>query len=222
MIRLTGIQKTYFSKNLQTSVLHNINLEIQKGEFVCLHGKSGSGKTTLLNIIGLLDRFTEGNYFFNSLDVATLSENAKAKLRNKHFGYIFQGFHLIPELNIMENVGVPMGYAGVAKKERHRIAGELLIKVHLEHRLKHKPAQLSGGERQRVAIARALSNDPSVVLADEPTGNLDTQSTNEIMEILHKLNQEGKTIILVTHDENLLSGATKILEITDGKIDQNL
>ncbi|MCI6535272.1 ABC transporter ATP-binding protein [Lachnospiraceae bacterium HCP28S3_F9] len=220
MIKLSDICKTYINKENSHDVLHHVNLEIQDGEFVIISGTSGSGKTTLLNILGLIDRATGGNYILNGENITDMNDNAHAELRNKMFGYVFQSFYLIDELNIVENVCVPAGYAGERKKERNKRAEELLKVVGLGDKVHSRPSQLSGGEKQRVAIARALINNPKIILADEPTGNLDSNNSRIVMELLKKKYIEGKTIIMVTHDPSLEIYATKIIHIVDGKIEE--
>lgn len=220
MIKLSDICKTYINKENSLDVLHHVNLEIQDGEFVIISGTSGSGKTTLLNILGLIDRATGGNYILNGENITDMNDNAHAELRNKMFGYVFQSFYLIDELNIVENVCVPAGYAGERKKERNKRAEELLKVVGLGDKVHSRPSQLSGGEKQRVAIARALINNPKIILADEPTGNLDSNNSRIVMELLKKKYIEGKTIIMVTHDPSLEIYATKIIHIVDGKIEE--
>ena len=220
MIKLSDICKTYINKENSHDVLHHVNLEIQDGEFVIISGTSGSGKTTLLNILGLIDRATGGNYILNGENITDMNDNAHAELRNKMFGYVFQSFYLIDELNIVENVCVPAGYAGERKKERNKRAEELLKVVGLGDKVHSRPSQLSGGEKQRVAIARALINNPKIILADEPTGNLDSNNSRIVMELLKKKYIEGKTIIMVTHDHSLEIYATKIIHIVDGKIEE--
>ena len=220
MIKLSDICKTYINKENSHDVLHHVNLEIQDGEFVIISGTSGSGKTTLLNILGLIDRATGGNYILNGENITDMNDNAHAELRNKMFGYVFQSFYLIDELNIVENVCVPAGYAGERKKERNKRAEELLKVVGLGDKVHSRPSQLSGGEKQRVSIARALINNPKIILADEPTGNLDSNNSRIVMELLKKKYIEGKTIIMVTHDPSLEIYATKIIHIVDGKIEE--
>ena len=220
MIKLSDICKTYINKENSHDVLHHVNLEIQDGEFVIISGTSGSGKTTLLNILGLIDRATGGNYILNGENITDMNDNAHAELRNKMFGYVFQSFYLIDELNIVENVCVPAGYAGERKKERNKRAEELLKVVGLGDKVHSRPSQLSGGEKQRVAIARALINNPKIILADEPTGNLDSNNSRIVMELLKKKYIEGKPIIMVTHDPSLEIYATKIIHIVDGKIEE--
>lgn len=218
MIRMRNVNKIYVGKNIRTKVLDEINLNIDEREFICIYGPSGCGKTTLLNIIGLMDTYTSGTYSFNEKNINQKEEKEFNKLRNSQFGYIFQDFNLIPDLNVLENICVPMGYGGVKKKDRELRAKKLLEKVGLSERSKHFPDQLSGGEKQRVAIARAISNNPKVILADEPTGSLDQENGIKIMEILKDLNKQGTTIIMVTHDVNLSNYATRVIKILDGKI----
>ena len=220
MIKLSDICKTYINKENSHDVLHHVNLEIQDGEFVIISGTSGSGKTSLLNILGLIDRATGGNYILNGENITDMNDNAHAELRNKMFGYVFQSFYLIDELNIVENVCVPAGYAGERKKERNKRAEELLKVVGLGDKVHSRPSQLSGGEKQRVAIARALINNPKIILADEPTGNLDSNNSRIVMELLKMKYIEGKTIIMFTHDPSLEIYATKIIHIVDGKIEE--
>lgn len=218
MIKMRNVNKIYYGKNIRTKVLDEINLNIDEGEFICIYGPSGCGKTTLLNIIGLMDTYTSGTYSFNEKNINKKEEKEFSKLRNSQFGYIFQNFNLIPDLNVLENICVPMGYGGIRKKARELRAKELLEKVGLLERLKHFPEQLSGGEKQRVAIARAISNNPKVILADEPTGSLDQENGIKIMEILKELHKQGTTVIMVTHDVNLSIYATRVINILDGKI----
>lgn len=218
MLRLQNIEKTYKGRGVATEVLKDVSLTIGQGEFVCLVGRSGSGKTTLLNIIGLMDAATGGQYYFQNRAVADLSQNARAAIRNREIGYVFQAFHLISELNVLDNVTLPMGYGGVCAQKRKQRGKELLELVGMAHREKYRPAELSGGEKQRVAIARALSNRPQLILADEPTGNLDSQNAQEIMGILKKLHQEGITVIMVTHNMELTAGCTALYTLNDGKL----
>lgn len=218
VIELKDVCKTYLGKGHNTEALKNINLTIEKGEFVAIMGASGSGKSTLLNILGCIDSLSNGSYNFNNKDVETLHNKELAHLRNKEIGYIFQSFNLIEELNIIENVSMPLGYGGVKTKERHKIALKLLEQVGLLEKEKVYPRHLSGGQQQRVAIARALSNNPDVLLADEPTGNLDSKSGAEIMDILMDLHKKNTTIILVTHDEKVAAYAKRRIVLKDGKI----
>lgn len=219
MIHLKNIRKTYYGKDVETEVLKGINLEIEKGEFVCVLGTSGCGKSTLLNILGLLDQATEGVYELEGIDVMKLGKNESAAIRNQKIGFVFQAYHLIPEINVLENIVVPLGYAGVPKKEREIAARKLLDKFEMSHLEKKYISQMSGGEQQRVSIMRAIVNHPSLLLADEPTGNLDKENTRKIMEILKKLNQEGMTIVMVTHDMELVQYATRVIRIEGGGIE---
>lgn len=218
MLQLENIEKTYRGRGVATEVLKGVTLTIRQGEFVCLLGRSGSGKTTLLNIIGLMDAATGGRYYFEGKEVTALSQNVCAEIRNREIGYVFQAFHLISELNVVDNVTLPMGYGGASAKKRRQRGMELLELVGMAHRAKYRPAELSGGEKQRVAIARALSNQPKLILADEPTGNLDSQNAQEILEILKKLHREGITIVMVTHNVELTAGCTAIYTLNDGKL----
>ena len=220
MIHMKNIWKTYYGKDVETEVLKGIDLEIEKGEFVCIFGTSGCGKSTLLNILGLLDQATEGVYELEGTDVMKLGKNEGAAIRNQKIGFVFQAYHLIPEINVLENIVVPLGYAGVPKKEREQAARKLLNEFGMAHLEKKYISQMSGGEQQRVSIMRAIVNNPSLLLADEPTGNLDKENTRKIMEILKKLNQEGMTIVMVTHDTELVQYATRVIRIEEGKNDQ--
>ena len=218
IVELKGVTKVYRLGKVFVPALRGINLDIRKGEFISIMGPSGSGKTTLMNIIGCLDRPTEGKVLIEGKNVAELSDDELARIRREKIGFVFQQFNLIPRLTALENVALPMWFAGINKRERERRAKKLLELVGLGDRIKHKPAELSGGERQRVSIARALANNPEIILADEPTGNLDTKSGKEIMKILKKLNKKGKTIVLVTHDEIFAKEAERIIRIRDGKL----
>ena len=215
MIELKNICKTYDGTH---TVLDGISMTIDSGEFLMLIGKSGCGKSTLLNILGLLDDPTSGEYSFESRDLATLKEKEKALFRREKIGFIFQSFYLIEEFNVIDNVSHPLGYAGVKKSERYRIAREKLDLLGMADRATEKVTRLSGGEQQRVAIARALVNNPKVILADEPTGNLDTQNRDMVMDILQRLHKMGHTIIMVTHDMDLWPYASSVVRISDGKI----
>jgi len=216
LIHLRDIRKTYLLGKVSVEVLKGINLDVEEGEFVAIMGRSGSGKSTLLNIIGCLDRQTSGSYQFEGLDMAGKSDNELAELRNKKFGFVFQTFNLLPRFSAYKNVELPMLYSGIPSKEREKRVLEMLKKVGLLHRKNHTPAELSGGEQQRVAIARALVMNPSVLLADEPTGNLDIPTGKEIMDIFKQLNKEGITIVLVTHEMSIAQEATRIVTIKDG------
>ena len=216
MIELKDICKSYYGQGIENKVLRHIDLKIEKGEFVMLYGESGSGKTTLLNMIGLLDSCTSGQILLNGENITNLAGDEQARLRNQTFGYVFQSFYLIPELNVTENVCLPAGYAGKKKKEMVRRAGILLQEVGLADKKKFRPSQLSGGEKQRVAIARALMNDPDIILADEPTGNLDSGNSGKIMTLLKKQHLQGKTIVMVTHDPEMDRYATRKIRMADG------
>ena len=218
MIQLSEAKKIYGTGEGTVHALSGITLTIQKGEFVAITGKSGCGKTTLLNIIGLLDNLTEGHYTLNGQDVRHLSEKAKARLRFQTFGYIFQSFNLLSSHTVAENVALPLGYAGVPKQERLARAAEMLRKVGLLDKMKAYPNELSGGQQQRVAIARALINHPPIILADEPTGNLDSRSSAQIMDILAELADEGATLLLVTHDVGVAKRAGRRVGMEDGGI----
>ena len=218
MIRLSQITKTYGSGSLSVPVLRGLDLEIGDGEFVAIMGPSGSGKSTLMNIIGFLDKQTGGTYSLNGEDLKQANEKQLAGLRNKHIGFVFQQFFLLPRLNAQKNVETPLLYAGVSKKERSERALGLLEKVGLKDRTGHLPSELSGGQKQRVAIARALVNRPTVILADEPTGALDSKTGAQIMELLTELNREGKTVIIVTHEEEIAACTDRIIVLRDGLI----
>lgn len=219
MITTQNLSKVFQTKEIETQALDNINLNIEKGEFVSIMGPSGCGKSTLLNLIGLLDQPSSGDIFIDGINVAGMEDKEMAKFRNQKMGFIFQSFHLIPALNIIDNVELPLLYRkNVPAAERKAKATAVLEKVGLSHRMKHFPAQLSGGQCQRVAIARAIIGNPAIILADEPTGNLDSKTGNEIMEILHQLNREGTTIMMVTHDRNIAQQTTRIINFLDGKM----
>ncbi|HOF07932.1 MAG TPA: ABC transporter ATP-binding protein [Bacteroidales bacterium] len=218
IISLNNIQKTYFIGQVVVNALQGINLKINKNEFVVIMGASGSGKTTLMNIIGCLDTPTSGEYYLNNQLVSGLSDDELAGIRNKEVGFVFQTFYLLPRYNALENVMLPLIYAGVNKNERMARAEAMLELVGLKDRMHHKPNEMSGGQRQRVAIARALINNPSIILADEPTGNLDSRSSYEIMLLLEKLHNEGNTIVLVTHEPDIALFGHRIVKLRDGKI----
>ncbi|MBD9279902.1 MAG: ABC transporter ATP-binding protein [Clostridiales bacterium] len=220
MIQLSEAKKIYGTGESTVHALSGITLTIQKGEFVAITGKSGCGKTTLLNIIGLLDNLTEGHYTLNGQDVRHLSDKAKARLRFQTFGYIFQSFNLLSSHTVAENVALPLGYAGVPKQERLARAAEMLRKVGLLDKMKAYPNELSGGQQQRVAIARALINHPPIILADEPTGNLDSRSSAQIMDILAELADEGATLLLVTHDAGVARRAGRRVRMENGGISE--
>lgn len=202
--------------------LQNLTFSINRGEFVAIMGSSGSGKSTLMNILGCLDSASGGNYWLNGVNVLDYDDNALSRLRNEEIGFVFQSFNLLPRLSALENVSLPMIYKGVRQKERRRRAMDLLRKVSIEHRFNHRPNQMSGGQVQRVAIARALANNPSIILADEPTGNLDSQTTKDIMGIFSRLHREGNTIIIVTHDKFVAQFAKRIIKLRDGIIESDL
>lgn len=218
LIELKGINKTYKNGDQELRVLKDIDLEVEKGEFVAIMGPSGSGKSTLMNVIGLLDRPTSGDYFLDGQEVGNLSEKKLARVRNEQIGFVFQQFFLLPKLNAFQNVELPLIYAGVHPAKRKEIAEQYLEKVELGSRMHHLPSELSGGQKQRVAIARALVNQPAIVLADEPTGALDTKTGEQIMDLLTKLNREGKTIIMVTHEPEIAAFANRRIVIRDGVI----
>ena len=220
MIQLSEAKKIYGKGESAVHALSGISLNIQKGEFFAITGKSGCGKTTLLNIIGLLDNLTEGHYTLNGQDVRHLSDKAKARLRFQTFGYIFQSFNLLSSHTVAENVALPLGYAGVPKQERLARAAEMLRKVGMLDKMKAYPNELSGGQQQRVAIARALINHPPIILADEPTGNLDSRSSAQIMDILAELTDEGATLLLVTHDAGVARRAGRRVRMEDGGISE--
>ena len=217
LIKLESVNKIYKSGKIETHVLKDINLEIYPGEFVAIMGPSGSGKTTLMNILGLLDKPSSGKYYLNGIEVSLLDDNEISKLRNEYIGFVFQAFYLIPYLNVFDNVLLPMLYSS-KKLPFEKRAKDLLEKLGMKDRMHFKPNQLSGGQKQRVAIARALLNDPSIILADEPTGQLDSKSSKAVMEIFKNLNKEGKTIILVTHDPSVADYAKRKIYLKDGKI----
>jgi putative ABC transport system ATP-binding protein len=221
MIQLKGISKLYDLGEVKVNALKDVNLTINRGEYVAIMGPSGSGKSTLMHILGILDTVSGGQYLLEDYDITSLPDKEQARIRNKHFGFIFQSFNLFPELSALENVMLPMQYANVAHKERKQRAVTLLEEVGLSHRMHHLPSMLSGGEQQRVAIARALSNDPDLILADEPTGNLPSDKGEEIMQILEKLNHSGVTIVMVTHNPQQGARAKRIINLQDGKIIEN-
>ncbi len=217
-IQLTDISKEYISDEIVTKVLFENNLSVEKGEFVAITGPSGSGKSTLLNILGLLDTATSGTYILNKTDVTSLTEDEQADIRNKEIGFVFQSFNLLKRITVFENVILPSIYKGSSPEARKERATELLMAVGLENQIYKRPNQLSGGQQQRVAIARALMNEPAIILADEPTGNLDSKSGADIMNILKKLNDEGNTIIMITHDKGIASVAKRSVSISDGRL----
>ena len=219
IIRLENICKSYYLGKQELEVLKGINIDILKNEYVALMGPSGSGKSTLMNILGCLDTASRGRYILNGHDVSRMIDNDLAEIRNKEIGFVFQQFNLLPRLTAVENVALPLIYSGIAKKERTERALEVLRKVKLDDRSHHRPNELSGGQCQRVAIARALINDPAIILADEPTGNLDSKTSHEIMDILGKIHNDGNTVVLVTHEEDIAGFAHRVIRLRDGVIE---
>ena len=218
MIKLTGINKIYRTNEIETLALENVNLDVAKGEFVSIMGPSGCGKSTLLNIMGLLDAPSSGKIEIDGTSVESMKDKELAAFRNKTLGFVFQSFHLINSLNVIDNVELPLLYRKMAAKERTRLAKEVLDRVGLSHRMRHMPTQLSGGQCQRVAIARAIVGNPEIILADEPTGNLDSKMGAEVMELLHKLNKEdGRTIVMVTHNEEQAKQTSRTIRFFDGR-----
>jgi putative ABC transport system ATP-binding protein len=219
VIRLEEIKKSYFMGKQELQVLKGISLQIQRNEYVALMGPSGSGKSTLMNILGCLDSPSSGTYILNGHDVSKMPDNELAEIRNKEIGFVFQQFNLLPRLTALENVALPLVYSGISKKLRTEMAMEVIKKVDLEDRHHHKPNELSGGQCQRVAIARALVNNPAIILADEPTGNLDTKTSYEIMNIFSKIHADGNTVVLVTHEEDISNYAHRVIRLRDGVIE---
>jgi len=217
-IELRDIRKTYENGPLKVPVLHGISFNVARGEYVAIMGPSGSGKSTLMNLIGCLDRPTQGTYVLDGVDVSMLDDNALAEIRLKKLGFVFQGFNLLPRTDALKNVALPLFYAGVGTRERMRRAQAALDEVGLADRGTHQPTQLSGGQQQRVAIARALINDPAVLLADEPTGNLDSKTSDDIMALFEQLHESGRTILMVTHDENVARHARRVIRLLDGLV----
>ena len=218
MIKTKNLKKTYATEDVETTALSNVNLEIKEGEFVSIMGPSGCGKSTLLNIMGLLDNPTSGEYWFLDTEISNLSERQRAQLRKGNIGFVFQSFNLIPDLNVFDNVDVPLRYQGLASRTRRARIETALTLVGLFSRARHLPSQLSGGQQQRVAIARALACQPRLILADEPTGNLDSATAREIMELLEKVNASGTTIVMVTHDIGCAASADRQIHLLDGRL----
>lgn len=218
MIEVKDIVKRYVTGEIDFTALKEVSLKIEKGEFTSIMGPSGSGKSTMMNILGCLDRMDGGTYILNGSNVSHLSDKELAHIRNKEIGFVFQAFNLLPRMTVLENVELPMAYAGISKKERREKALTALDKVGLSDRVKHRPNEISGGQKQRVAIARAIVNTPAVIMADEPTGNLDTKSSVEIMRIFQDLNNEGATIIMVTHEADIAQHTKRIVRFRDGEI----
>ncbi len=221
IIELRGIRKVYQMGDEQVEALRNIDLDIARNEFLALMGPSGSGKSTLMNLIGCLDTPSSGSYMLNGKDVSSMNDDELAEVRNKEIGFVFQTFNLLPRISALDNVAMPLVYAGASRARREQIAKERLIDVGLADRMHHKPNELSGGQRQRVAIARALVNNPSIILADEPTGNLDTKTSEEILAIFQKIHEMGNTIILITHENDVAQKAFRIVRMRDGMIESD-
>lgn len=221
LIHIENMKKIYNPGENEVRALDGIDLDIEKGDLVAIVGHSGSGKSTLMNMLGCLDTPTSGKYVLDGQDVASMTDNQLADVRNKEIGFIFQGFNLISNLDAVGNVELPLVYRGVSKNERKQLAMEALKSVGLEDRMKHKPNEMSGGQQQRVAVARAVAAKPPIILADEPTGNLDTKSTQEIMGILKELHRSGRTVIIITHDEEIASQAHRVIRILDGRIEED-
>jgi putative ABC transport system ATP-binding protein len=217
-IDVRDVTKTYALGDVKVEALRGVSFTIQPGEYVAIMGPSGSGKSTLMNLLGCLDRPTSGAYLLDGTDVSTLGDDALAQIRLKKLGFVFQGFNLLARTSALKNVALPLFYAGIGTRARNAVATKQLAEVGLGDRMDHKPSELSGGQQQRVAIARALVNDPAVLLADEPTGNLDSQTSEEIMALFRQLNQGGRTIIMVTHDEDVANHAKRIIRVRDGRI----
>ena len=221
VINISGLEKVYQLGKQQVKALDGVSLSICRNEYVAIMGPSGSGKSTLMNILGCLDTPSGGKYILNGTDVSRMGDGALAQTRNREIGFVFQSFNLLPRYSALENVGLPLVYSGVSSKERERRAIEALEAVGLADRMEHKPAEMSGGQRQRVAVARALINNPSIILADEPTGNLDTKTSIEIMRLFEEIYRKGNTVIVVTHEEDIALHARRIIKLRDGKIESD-
>jgi putative ABC transport system ATP-binding protein len=218
MIEIQSLKKRFQNGEEIVTAIDDVSLTIKENEFVAIMGSSGSGKSTLMNVLGCLDTPSEGKYLLDNKDVASLSDDELSRIRNEHIGFIFQTFHLLPKLDVVENVKLPLRYSSISAEEANERAFDLIERVGLSHRKHHKPFEMSGGQRQRVAIARALINKPSVILADEPTGNLDSKTSNEIMELLTELHQAGQTIVMVTHEDDIAQYAQRTIRMKDGKV----
>lgn len=218
MLEVQNLKKRYQMGDVCVEALKGVSFRIDRGEFVAIMGPSGSGKSTLMHLLGCLDQPSEGVYLLEGEDVARITANQLAEIRNKRIGFVFQSFNLLPRMTIIKNVEVPLIYAGVSGAKRHKMAKDALERVGLGNRLHHRPNEISGGQKQRVAIARALINNPSIILADEPTGNLDSKTGEEIMALFHELNQQGHTIVLVTHEDEIARNARRVISIRDGQI----
>ena len=218
LIEVKNVYKIYNPGENEVRALDGISVTIDHGEFVAIVGHSGSGKSTFMNMLGCLDTPTSGDYYLDGVNVAGMTDDELSDIRNKQIGFIFQGFNLIPSLTAQENVELPLVYRGMPAEQRRQLAEEALTRVGMEHRMNHRPSELSGGQQQRVAIARAIAARPPIIMADEPTGNLDTRSGEEVMKILHELNEEGRTIVLITHDNDIARQATPAIRIIDGKV----
>lgn len=221
LIDIKDVYKIYNPGENEVHALDGVSLTVDHGEFIAIVGQSGSGKSTLMNMLGLLDVCTSGSYELNGVDVSTMTDDQLSEIRNKEIGFIFQGFNLIPSLTAQANVELPLVYRGVKAQQRHELSESALKRVGLEKRMHHLPSQMSGGQQQRVAIARAVAAKPPVILADEPTGNLDSRSGKEVMRILHELHEEGRTVILITHDDGIAKEAQRVIRIQDGKITED-
>lgn len=221
VIKIRNITRDFRMGNEVLNVLKGINLDIEKGEYVALMGPSGSGKSTLMNLLGCLDTATSGTYELNGVNVSTMTDDELAEIRNKEIGFIFQTFNLLPRTTALDNVALPMIYAGASKEQRTKRAEEVLKDVGLEDRMDHRPNELSGGQRQRVAVGRALVNNPSIILADEPTGNLDSKTSEEIMNLIDAIHSKGNTVILVTHEEDIAQRAKRVIRLRDGMIESD-